>query len=132
MHMLKKLRKSNEKGFTLIELMIVIAIIGILAAIAIPNFLAYRDQAHCKHLETAASSTAAAIGDWASNPINVGVPDYAALTGVDINASYVNTPTILDDAAGITITVTGSADNRCPLGGTFTLVMGGTGGTWAP
>jgi len=39
---------ENEKGFILIELMIVIAIIGILAAIDIPQFSAYRTKSYNK------------------------------------------------------------------------------------
>ncbi len=42
---INKMKRGNEKGFTLVELLIVIAIIAILAAIAIPQFSSYRAKA---------------------------------------------------------------------------------------
>ena len=46
-------RVKNSKGFTLIELMIVVAIVGILAAIAIPNFLTYQAKARTSEARVA-------------------------------------------------------------------------------
>ena len=57
------MRKQMKKGFTLVEIMIVVAIIAILAAVAIPNFIRYRNDsrtaaciANMKQLQTAAES----------------------------------------------------------------------------
>jgi type IV pilus assembly protein PilA len=50
--MLSKMKKRNWKGFTLIELMIVVAIIGILAAVAIPNFMKFQTKAKQSEAKT--------------------------------------------------------------------------------
>ena len=114
--MLQKLR-GNSEGFTLIELMIVIAIIGILAAIAIPNFIAYRNKAFCSAAESDANNIAAAIADYFSVPSRVGAPHSdptePKANGLGMDLSGTNSASIGGDVQAMTITVTDGSE-RCP------------------
>jgi len=115
--MLQKLRGNNSKGFTLIELMIVIAIIGILAAIAIPNFIAYRNKAFCSAAESDARTIASAIADYFAVPSRVDMPgtdpEAAKPAGLGLSLSGDNTGTMGVDLDAVTITVY-DASERCP------------------
>jgi len=114
--MLQKLR-GHSQGFTLIELMIVIAIIGILAAIAIPNFIAYRNKTFCTRAEADANGISSAIADYFSIPDWINTPSQAELNnGAGYTLSGNNTTTITgaDPTLNITIQVT-DGSTRCPL-----------------
>ena len=77
-----RIMRSNIKGFTLVELMIVVAIVGILAMFAVPNFFSYRNRAlvsaavgSCESIRSAMTLYASSstsnlfpIGEWADGP----------------------------------------------------------------
>ena len=132
--MLQKLRGNNSKGFTLIELMIVIAIIGVLAAIAIPNFIAYRNKSYCSSAESDANNIAASISDYFAIPENTtlitvaGASQYLGFTLTDKGGQ--NTVTVAGVADGtITISVVETA-NRCPTDYTTASAASATANKW--
>ena len=127
--MLQKLTKKNQKGFTLIELMIVIAIIGILAAIAIPNFLAYRTRGQNSAAKAAAknfyNTTLAYLADVTSTGTQVAPSDATGGYQLDPNLSVSNAT--LGDAGTGAVTQSGAMTFQYPGSATtYTLITDGS------
>ena len=127
--------KKMQKGFTLIELMIVVAIIGILAAIAIPAYQDYTIRAQVSEGMTLAAAAKAAV---AETYLNTGVaPNNREEAGMSADATdtfgkYVSAVEVADGA--ITITYDGADVNQQIAGNTVSLTPYTTGDdsvTWA-
>ncbi|MFH1380701.1 MAG: type II secretion system protein [Candidatus Omnitrophota bacterium] len=92
------MRKMNKRGFTLVEIMIVVAIIGLLAAIAIPNFVRARATAQANALAANLKQVESAVQVWA---IDNSKDDTDAVTWGDIVDDYIKTK-----PAGVTLGAT--------------------------
>ena len=121
--------REIQKGFTLIELMIVVAIIAVLAAIAVPQYRNYTARAQATEGLTLASSAKTGIaefqdnnGTWPTNNSDAGIEEPADITG-----AYVSSVTVSSNEIAIVF------NSGVHSGNTITLTATDQGGSisWA-
>jgi prepilin-type N-terminal cleavage/methylation domain-containing protein len=95
---------SRKVGFTLVEIMIVVAIIGLLAAIAIPNFIKARTKSQANACINNLRQISGAIDTWA---LETGQSTGGTVAGVSTISAYIK----LNSAGSVP---------TCPAGGTYT------------
>lgn len=122
---MKNIQMNNaQKGFTLIELMIVVAIIGILAAVAIPAYQDYTTRAKVSEIILAASSARTAVAEAAA--VNGSIPTLSQVSIEDQSSNYVKSLAYAVNGGNAEITAAASANVGGGVSDGETVVLRGT------
>ena len=128
------MNKTTQKGFTLIELMIVIAIIGILAAVALPAYQDYANKAKFAEALSISDGYKTAVGVCAATLGTVSGCNHATngIPAQDVSAATVSAVTVANGVITVTSTVStcGGGSAACVSELTPTLQAAGSI-TWA-
>ena len=120
----------KQEGFSLIELMIVVAIVAILAGFSLKYLDFARQRTVCTEVETAAHETLLEAVKYAAQ-YNTNPPANATLLGVNLPSHVASIRIGGSGSSSAPITVNGTAvNNECSLGQKYILVEGNTKGTW--
>lgn len=115
----------KDKGFTLIELLIVVTIIGILAAIAIPQFDAYRNRGFAATVRSDVRIASQVVFVWFGDNASTAIcPGVGGVTGPVLNLSGDYTGASVSE--GVTITVTSGDANSFIVRGTHSSLPAGS------
>jgi type IV pilus assembly protein PilA len=123
--------KHGQQGFTLIELMIVVAIIGILAAIAIPQYQDYIARAQVTRVLGEISAAKTATEESLSRGVFPNNPGQLGMTSSNLMANEQATVVFASTAVGVgTITATFGTDASAILAADTIQIARDTAGNW--